>query len=58
MFRILPGTKMVQEDFFDALCRVGGDGGGFRVCRASGHTAVLVVRDTGIDTGWANEQQA
>lgn len=46
------------KDFFDALCRVDGDGGGFRVRRASGHTAVLVVRDAGIDTGWANEQQA
>lgn len=34
------------------------DGAGFRVRRASGHTAVLVVRDAGIDTGWANEQQA
>lgn len=58
----VPDSPWYQDgagrDFFDALCRVDGDGGGFRVRRASGHTAVLVVRYTGIDTGWANEQQA
>lgn len=58
----VPDSPWYQDgagrDFFDALCRVDGGDGGFRVRRASGHMAVLVVRDAGIDTGWVNEQQA